>query len=179
MIREALLTTNDFSRPGLPLRSVHAIVLHWVGNAGTSAEMNRRYFQSLETGPKHASAHFIIDHTEIIRCIPENEVAYHCGVPDPENYTDYAKQRWGGEHPNWYTLGIEHCHPDWTGVWEPATIKQSHLLCAGLCLQYHLNPEVDIIRHWDVTGKDCPLWMVKDPQQLAVFQNAVKIIMEV
>lgn len=179
MIREALLTPNDFSRPGLLIRRVDFIVLHWVGNPMTSAEANRRYFESLKDGSRKASAHYIIDRTEIVRCVPENEVAYHVGQPAGSPYTPWAAEEWKGEHPNWYCLGIEHCHPDWTGVFEPEVLRQSHLLCAGLCWQYHRDPMEDIIRHFDVTGKACPSWMVSVPTELDHFRRSVKAILEV
>jgi N-acetylmuramoyl-L-alanine amidase len=46
-IRKEFLTVNPFSRPGRKLSAVKGIVLHWVANAGTSAMMNRNYFDSL------------------------------------------------------------------------------------------------------------------------------------
>lgn len=178
MIREALLTPNEFSRPQLPMRRIDTIVLHWVGNPGTSAESNRRYFESLKDGSRKASSHYIIDKTEIVRCVPENEVAYHAGPGGMFQYTTWALQRWNKEHANWYCLGIEHCHPDWAGIWERDTIIQSHLLCAGLCREYQLDPLRDIVRHWDVTTSPCPRWFVNHPNRLTEFRQAVKLIME-
>lgn len=179
MIREALLTPNQYSRPQLVIHKVQAIVLHWVGNPGTTAEANRRYFESLKTvAIGKASAHYIIDDKEIVRCIPDSEVAYHCGVPNPADYTTYAKDRWGGEHPNWYTIGVEHCHPDWTGKWTKEVLHLSHALVAGLCIEHQLDPITDIVTHNDITGKDCPLWMVKEPIQLALYRDAIMAILE-
>jgi N-acetylmuramoyl-L-alanine amidase len=39
-----------YSRPGLPLRPVKAVVVHYVGNPGTSAMMNRDFFESRKHG---------------------------------------------------------------------------------------------------------------------------------
>jgi N-acetylmuramoyl-L-alanine amidase len=178
MIREALLTPNANSRSQLQMRMVQAIVVHWVGNPLTSAEFNRVYFESLKNGTTKASAHYIIDNREIVRCIPEAEVAYHCGSP-AGTYTPWAAAKWGNEHPNWYCLGIEHCHPGWSGEWEKETIRQSRLLCAGLCFQYGLDPMTDIVRHYDITGKICPKWYVEIPTELEHFRRSVKAIMEV
>lgn len=178
MIREALLTPNPHSRPQLQMRRVDAIVLHWVGNPGTSAEANRRYFESLKDGSSNASAHYIIDRSEIVRCVPDDEVAYHCGQPAGQPYTPWATARWGAEHPNWYTIGIEHCHPDWSGVWERDVLLRSHVLAAGLCVKFNLDPTEAIITHNTVTGKDCPRWFVADPRQLTLYRDAVESIME-
>ena len=38
------LTVNPWSRPGEPLRKIKGVVIHYVGNPGTSAEANRNYF---------------------------------------------------------------------------------------------------------------------------------------
>lgn len=178
MIREALLTPNEFSRPGLKLRKVDAIVLHWVGNPGTSAEANRAYFESLgKNGARKASAHYIIDAKEIVRCVPDDEVAYHVGLTGGLPYTPWAHERWGPEHPNWYCIGIEHCHPDWSGTFEKAVMQRSKILAAGLCVTYKLLPD-DIILHWTVTGKDCPRWFVVNPTKLSEYRSAVWHIME-
>ena len=186
MIREDLLTPNESSRPQLKIRMVQAIVLHWYGNPGTTADATRGYFESLKTQqPKpgkravRASSQYIIDNREIIRCIPENEVAYHCGEASVEYYSDYTKARWPGEHPNWYTLGLEHAHPGWNGVWDKDTVRWSLLLCAGLCLQYGLDPMKDILRHYDITGKICPRHFVEFPMAFEVFKTSVGQTMEV
>ena len=173
MIREALLTPNEFSRPGLKLRRVDVIVLHWVGNPETSADANRAYFESLKTGPLRASSHYLIDSKEIVRAVPESEVAYHVGQPSGQPYTPWAAKKWPGEHPNWYCLGIEHCHADWTGRFEHATLLQSKLLCAGLCLQYGLNPLTDIVLHYTITGKMCPKLFVEHPAEFVKYKEAV------
>jgi len=178
MIREALLTPNAFSRPQLQLRRVDAIVLHWVGNAQTSADANRRYFESLKDGSRYASAHYVIDRGEIVHCVPDNEVAYHCGLTEMGKYTRWAREKWPGEHPNWYTIGVEHCHPDATGTWERGTVQRSHVLVAGLCLRYGRDPLTDIVLHWTITGKECPRHMVADPRQLLIYRSAIKTIME-
>lgn len=174
MIREALLTPNASIRPQYRMRRVDAIVLHWVGNPGTSAEQNRRYFESLKDTTLKASAHYIIDAKEIVRCVPEDEVAYHCG--SQTGYTPWATERWHGEHANWYCLGVEHCHPDWSGVWAPEVEWWSQLLVAGLCVQYGLKVE-DIILHWTVTGKECPRHMVADPWRLTAYRERVRALM--
>jgi len=173
MIREALLSPNPGSRPGYLIRRVDAIVLHWVESPGGTAEQVRRYFESLKDGSRRASAHYIIDATETIRCIPEREVAYHVGQPGGLPYMPWAAAKWGGEHPNWYCLGIEHCHPDMTGQFEAATLEQSCQLAADLCRRYGLDPTDAIIRHYDVTGKACPRWYCEHPEDLVRYREAV------
>ena len=46
-ITEDLLPLNEYSRPGTPLDTVKGVVIHYVGNPGTTAEQNRSYFGNL------------------------------------------------------------------------------------------------------------------------------------
>ena len=180
MIREALLTPNPYSRPQLKMRRYDCIVLHWVENQQSTAEANRQYFESLanqvpQPGRKltKASAHYIIDAHEIVRCIPEAEVAYHVGQPAGLPYTSWAASKWRGEHPNWYCLALEHCHPDMTGEFESPVLQRSQLLSAGLCLDYSLDPMEAIVLHYTITGKACPRYFVEHPEALARYRDAV------
>ena len=36
-------------------------------------------------------------------------------------------------------------------------------LTAWLCREFRLDPERDVIRHYDVSGKPCPLYYVDHP----------------
>ena len=112
-IEKRLLTLNPFSRPGKPLIGVYGIVVHWVGNANSSAVANRNYFESLKDQKnnegRYASAHYIIGLLgEVIQCLPEEEIAYHVGA---NKYTPNAL-KYLSSYPNNCTLGIELCHPE-------------------------------------------------------------------
>ena len=141
------LTVNPYSRPGTKREHVRDIVIHYVANPGTSAKQNRNYFEGLkdQSGSKtvSASSHYIIgsDGT-ILQCIPLDEVAY-------------------GNYPrNDDTVSIECCHPDSDGRFTDATIKSLIRLTGWLCRELSLN-EKHIIRHYDVSGKNCPIYYVE------------------
>ena len=141
------LTVNTYSRPGRKREHVRDIVIHYVANPGTSAKQNRNYFEGLkdQSGSKtvSASSHYIIgsDGT-ILQCIPLDEVAY-------------------GNYPrNDDTVSIECCHPDSDGRFTDATIKSLIRLTGWLCRELSLN-EKHIIRHYDVSGKNCPKYYVE------------------
>lgn len=140
-IIEMFLTPNKFSRPQITLEKVKKIAVHYVGNPGSSAKANRNYFENQKNGGTYVSSHFIVGlKGEIIQCIPLDEWSY-C--------TNQA---------NGYSISIECCHPDTSGKFTEATEKSLAELCAYLCQQYKLNPMDDVIRHYDVTGKQCPLY---------------------
>lgn len=145
-IQDKLLSINPYSRSGEKQNKIDYLVIHWVGNAGSSANANRNYFESLKNSHKtYASSHYIIGlEGEIIRCIPDDEVAFHSG-----NYSMNRK-----------SIGIEDCHPDWEGKFNDSTYNSLIELCANLCKQYGISIN-NIIRHYDVTRKCCPKYYVE------------------
>lgn len=148
-IKDMLITPNKYSRPQTKIGTIKRIVIHWIGNVGTTAENNAKYFNSLKDGRgTYASSHYIIGNDGvIIRCVPENEVAYHASSA------------------NNYSIGIEVCHPDNTGKYTDAAYKALIELLVDLCNRYKLEPAQVIIRHYDVIGKDCPRYYVKNPNE--------------
>lgn len=153
-ITDALLTPNKYSRPQMPLKSVKKVVLHYVGNPKSSAMANRNYFENQKSGGRYVSSHYIVGlEGEILRCVPENEVAY-CS-----------------NQANTYSISIECCHPDATGKFTDATTDSAAELCAYLLKKYGLSVD-DLIRHYDVTGKQCPLWFVPTKYQSEAVANA-------
>ena len=167
-ITRMLLTPNRYSRPQIPLKKVNKIAVHYVGNAGSSARGNRNYFESLKEGKRdrngrliYASSHYIIGlEGEIIQCIPESEISY------------------ATNDANSYSISIENCHQYEDGRFNEKTLKSLMELCADLCKRYGLHPTKDIIRHYDVSGKPCPLWWVRHPQEFAEFKRDVEKVMK-
>ena len=141
---EQYLTVNEYSRPGIPLEEVNGIVIHYTANPGTTAQQNRSYFEGLaESKETKASSHFIIGLSgEIIQCIPFTEIAYA------------TKER------NIDTISIECCIDNEEGRFNEKTYDALVELTAWLVGEYNLEIE-DIIRHFDVTGKNCPKYFVE------------------
>lgn len=153
-ITENFLTPNKYSRPQIPLEKITKIAVHYVGNPNTSAAANRNYFENQKNGGTYVSSHYIIGlQGEIIQCIPLNEISY-C--------TNQA---------NSYSVSIECCHPDSTGKFTKETEQSLAELCAYLLDKFGLGVD-DIIRHYDVTGKQCPLYWSPTKYQSAEVANA-------
>lgn len=144
-IKDKLLQINPYSRSGEKQGKIEYIVVHWVGNANTSAIANRNYFNNLaKTHETSASAHYIVGlNGEVIRCIPDDEVAFHSG-----NYDMNRK-----------SIGIENCHPDWNGQFNAKTYYSLIELIVELMKKYNLTID-SVIRHYDVTKKECPKYYV-------------------
>ena len=157
-VTENLLTVNQWSRPGTPLEEINGIVIHYVGNPGTTARANRNYFASLSSGKEgtYASSHFVVGlEGEVVQCVPLTEVAY-------------ASNTRNGD-----TVSIEVCHPDETGEFSSVTYGRCVELTAWLCRAFQLDPEKDVIRHYDVTGKECPRYYVENPDAWEQFKADV------
>ena len=156
-IEKALLTPNKYSRPCKKLCEVSKIVIHWVGNPNSSAQANRNYFESLKTKKVYASAHYIIGlEGEILLCVPEDEIAYHATIANMDS------------------IGIENCHPDWEGKFNSRTYESLIELCVDLCRRYELDPETDLLRHYDISKKLCPKYYVLNENAWTMLKMDVK-----
>ena len=157
-VDEQLIPVNDWSRPGDPLQDIRGVVIHYVGNPGTTAHANRNYFASLSNGVEetYASSHFVVGlEGEVVQCVPLTEIAYA------------TKER------NVDTISIEVCHPDSTGEFSKVTYDRAVELTAWLCWEFRLDPETEVIRHYDVTGKICPKYYVEHPEAWHTFRADV------
>lgn len=160
--RVDLIDINEYSRPGTALASVNGIVVHYTANPGTTAAQNRSYFQNLkDTGETYASSHFVIGiEGEIVQCVPCNEIAY------------------ASNERNEDTIAIECCIPDETGEFSEATYQSLVQLVTWLMGRYDLGTD-DVIRHYDVTGKECPKYYVENENEWVRFKEDLLSYIEV
>ncbi|MCM1106258.1 MAG: N-acetylmuramoyl-L-alanine amidase [Blautia sp.] len=149
-----LLPINDYSRPGTPIEKVTGIVIHYTANPGTTAMQNRDYFAGLaQTHTTSASSHFIIGlEGEIVQCIPCNEIAYA------------TKER------NIDTISIECCIEEESGRFNAKTYASLVQLVTWLMGRYELDVDA-VIRHYDVTGKNCPKYYVENESSWRLFKS--------
>lgn len=156
-----LLTPNPYSRPGIKTGKIRGIVVHYTANPGATAIGNRNYFEGLkDSHATKTSSNFIVGMDgEIIQCVPTWEMAYASNSRNKD------------------TVSIECCHPDQTGKFNKKTYRSVIHLCAWLCLKFDLSPN-DIIRHYDVTGKNCPKYFVEHKQAWKQFRLDVKKALE-
>ena len=156
-----LLTINPYSRPGTRSEKIENIVIHYTANPGTSAVQNRNYFEGLKNSHKtKASSHFIVGiQGEIVQCVPTWEIAY------------------ASNERNINTVSIETCHLKSDGAYTKETYDSMVHLTAWICEKFGLNEE-DIIRHYDITGKNCPKYFVEDEEAWLRFKEDVKKMLE-
>ena len=157
-----LLTVNPYSRPGTALEKVNGIVIHYTATPGATAIANRNYFENLkDTHTTKASSHFVVGlEGEIVQCIPTAEIAY------------------ASNDRNSDTISIECCYKNEDGSFEQATYDSVIRLTAWLCEKFGLTSE-DVIRHYDVTGKLCPLYYVEHEDAWTQFKKDVDTYLQV
>jgi len=182
-IKRLMIHVNEYSRPGRFIGDdIRGIVIHYTGNPGSTPEQNIKYFDSLRLqaglpgspkpkNPRYASAHFFVGTDgDVWQCIPTSEMAYHVGA------ASYKKDAVAilGSYPNSHTLGIELCHKTVTGEFTEETLEAASELASLLLIEYGLTPEKNLFRHYDVTGKMCPLYFVNHEEQWKLFIERVK-----
>lgn len=142
-VQPQLIPMEGTARTGEELEDFAGVVIHYVGNPGTSAAGNRNYFATQGT---EVCSHFVVGlEGEVLQCLPlwERSVASNSRNRD--------------------TISIEVCHPDDGGQFNEKTYQAVVELTAWLCRTGNLTVE-DVIRHYDVTGKECPRYYVRHPQ---------------
>jgi N-acetylmuramoyl-L-alanine amidase len=139
-VDQQFIKKDGHSRTGNKIRRVNDIVIHYVGNEGSTAQANRDYFDSYKST---VSSHFVVGlQGEVIQCVPLDE------------WSSASNNR------NKDTISIEVCHPTENGKFNDVTYARVVELTAWLCDEFGLD-EKDVIRHHDVTGKLCPLYYVE------------------
>lgn len=152
-VRQDFIGKDGHSRTGREMRRVNNIVIHYVANPGSTAKANRDFFNSPQS---NVSAHFVVGlKGEVIQCVPLNEQSSASNNRNPD------------------TISIEVCHPDKSGKFNARTYAAVIRLTAWLCDEFGLD-ENDVIRHYDITGKDCPKYYVEHPGAWRQFRKDVK-----
>lgn len=126
------------------------IVVHYTANSGDTAAGNCNYFRDTN---RNASANYFVDKDGAYLCVYPWDVAWHCGK-------DFSK----GKAPFWNvctnanSIGIEMCDSlKRNEAVENNTIE----LIINLMLEYNI-PIYNVIRHYDVCGKECPKSLLDD-----------------
>lgn len=173
------IPVNKWTRPGTKLKKVVKAVKHYTANPGASARNHLKYFgqtlpvandllvkQGKSRQTRSASAHIFIDKVESICIIPLDEVTYAVNDGSYRGIAEIAP------NANYYTINVELCIES-DGSYHPETIKRAKEVFAELCKIYKLDPMEDIVRHYDITHKNCPALEVANPRIFVNFKEEV------
>ncbi len=160
---EKMFLTSRRNRPSLRnaswyrIRELKGIVVHWTANesTGANAERTRNYFNTTD---RYASAHYNVDDRSIVQCLPDHEVGYHVGG---RYYKPTGQKIIEGTDltPNYFLIGFEMC-VNKDGDWNK-TYQNSVELAQFLLNKYNFTTN-ELYRHYDITGKLCPLMMIDE-----------------
>lgn len=138
-------------------REIKYIVVHYTGNKGDSAYNNTKYYKTVRRG---ASAHYFVDENEVWQCVEDKDVAWHCGTSGRYYHADCR---------NANSIGVEMCN----SMSKNETVERNTAeLVRYLVKKYKLNSD-RILRHYDVTHKQCPLTMI-DESEWKRFKDSLK-----
>lgn len=134
------------------------IVIHYTGNDGDTAANNAAYYQR---NTVEASAHYFVDDNTVWRSVPDLVTAWAVGG---KKYASAAQTGGGTLHgivTNANSISIELCDTVKDGTYRAseATLKNAVALTVELMAKYNI-PLSNVVRHFDVTGKLCPSYMV-------------------
>ena len=138
---------------------VRYIVMHYTANNGDTARNNCDYYHRV--GGLQASAHYFCDEHGVMQSVREGDTAWHCG----------ARAYWHPECRNANSIGIEMCsrkRADGSYYILPETVANAAALAREIMQRYGIDTD-HVLRHYDVTGKRCPMPWVDDPAQWTAF----------
>lgn len=126
------------------------LVLHYTAGDSDTAKNNAKYFAN---GARGASAHYFVDEKEIWQSVREEDTAWHCG----------GKKYYHNECRNDNSIGIEMCsYKDNNGYHiAQETEDRAILLIRELMKKHNISAE-NVVRHYDVTHKNCPAPLVEE-----------------
>ena len=154
------ITTKNFDSGSI--NRIKYIVVHFTANNGDTAYGNTNYSKSY----RGASAHYFVDENNIYQSVEDKNVAWHCG----------AKKYKHSTCRNSNSLGVELCsRKDSKGnfYFMDKTVDNAIELVKMLMAKYNV-PIANVIRHYDVTGKNCPEPFVRDIKAWQNFKNRLE-----
>lgn len=170
-IKEKLANSGNYggSRNASQIRY---LVYHYTGNDGDRAANNAKYFQN---NIVKASAHYFVDDTTVWRSVPDLKVAWSVGGSKYANAHKTGGGTMYGVITNTNSLSIEMCDTIRNGVYQAseATLANAAALGRALMEKYDI-PIENVYRHFDVTGKHCPSYLV-NAQKWAEFKKRLEV----
>lgn len=138
--------------------SIKYIVVHYTANDGDTDEGNGKYF---DTANRKASAHYFVDDDSATISVPDNYVAWSVGGSRYSNYKQTGGAKLYKICTNNNSISIEMCDTlkNGTIMATEKTMRNTAELIKSLMAKYNI-PISNVVRHFDVTGKNCPAYFV-------------------
>lgn len=153
---------------GRSIREIQYLVVHYTGNDGDTALDNARYYRD---NVIKASAHYFVDDTTVYCSVPELWTAWAVGGKKWADCAQTGGGRLYGVVTNENSISVELCDTRRDGVYGASeeTLRNAAELCLKIMALYGIPVEW-VVRHFDVTGKHCPAYMM-DPAAWKAFRT--------
>lgn len=147
----------NFKRANRKKSDIKYIVVHYTAGKGDTARNNVDAFTHLVT---KTSAHYFVDEKEVAMSVDPVNIAWHCGG---KKYANGAPAPFHGKCTNSNSIGVEMCSDLYGNQYVITADTQARAakFVAQLMREYKV-PIERVVRHYDVTGKWCPMPMVDD-----------------
>lgn len=149
------------------------IVIHYTGNDGDSDEANTTYFTGAN---RQASAHYFVDDDSITQSVPDNYIAWSVGGGLMDQGSTYKLKgaKYYGKCTNSNSISIEMCDTIKNGKNDLSVKTRANVidLSRTLIKKYNI-PKSNVIRHFDVNGKLCPVYFVTNEKSWKNFRDEI------
>lgn len=144
------------------LSKIKYIVWHYTANDGDSDESNARYFK---TANRKASTHYFVDDDSVTISVPDTYVAWSVGGSRYSNYKTTGGASLYKICTNTNSISIELCDTQKNGIYNVSekTLANAIELTRELMQKYNISIN-NVIRHFDITGKNCPAYYVNNTE---------------
>lgn len=140
------------------LKNVRYIVIHYTGNNGDTAENNGNYFKNGNT--RSAGAHYFVGRDgHVVESVNMGLTAWSVGGSKYSNCSKTGGGKYYGSCTNANSVSIELCDNESKDP-SDKQIKATKELVSYI--KTKCPNAKTIIRHFDVTGKDCPTRLINE-----------------
>lgn len=141
------------------------LVYHYTANDGDTDEANANYFHNKVV---KASAHRFVDDNSVTISVPDNYVAWSVGGKKVSS----KGGKFHGICTNTNSISIEMCDTKRNGKYEVTSATRANAIALGkeFIKKYNISRD-HVIRHFDVTGKNCPAYFVSNESDWEKFKD--------
>ena len=144
------------------------LVYHFTANDGDKSVNNGNYFKN---NVVKASAQYFVDDDIIVQSVEDEYVAYAVGG---KKLSGTKGGKYHGICTNYNSINIELCDTNKNGKLDLSNKTRANAIELGKSLVKKYNiPKERVIRHYDVTGKNCPAYFVRDEKAWNEFKNDI------
>ena len=155
--------SGNYRKASRSRADIRYLVIHFTANDGDTAKNNADYFAGTAVS---ASAHYFVDEREVWQSVRDADIAWHCGTRGTY-YHPYCR--------NANSIGIELCsrRNGERYYFKPETVRRAQALTRALMEKYGI-PAERVVRHYDVTHKNCPAPFVECASAWDAFREGLR-----